>query len=250
MTNPASTNPALTKQGPAKQVPAKQVKIKTVAVCLIALIVIGTSQLSYGAGSGGGGGSFNTGPAESTLTPEQQSERAFRQGVKHRDRALKQEEKAHNATSEKKRTRALTRVEKEFQKAIKKQGQALSLDPKNYKAANELGYALRKTGDFRKAIGAYNYALEINPDFHQATEYRAQAFLTLGYYELAQEAYMTLFRADRALADELMIAFETWQENNTDKLDDAQTAFVSWVEERKKLAQATQDLSINNTRSW
>ena len=223
---------------------------KLMTICLVALCVISINPLSHAAGSGGGGGSFNTGPTESTLTPEQQSECAFRQGVKHRDRALKQEAKAATATNEKKRTKAIARAEKEFQKAIKKQGQALSLNPKNYKAANELGYALRKTGDFRKAIGAYNYALEINPEFHQATEYRAEAFLALGYYELAQDAYMTLFRADRALADELMTAFESWQENQSEDLDDSQTAFVAWVEERKKLAQATQDLSMNNSRSW
>ena len=223
---------------------------RAIAICLITLGIVGIAPISFAAGSGGGGGSFSTGPTESTLTPEQQSERAFKQGVKHRDRALKQETKAADATSEKKRTKALARAEKEFQKAIKRQGQALSLNPKNYKAANELGYALRKTGDFRKAIGAYNYALEINPEFHQATEYRAEAFLALGYYELAQEAYMTLFRADRALADELMAAFETWQASNTEGLNESQTAFVSWVEERKKLAQATQDLSMNNTRTW
>ena len=61
---------------------------------------------------------------------------------------------------------------------------------------------------------------------------------------------MTLFRADRALSDELMTAFESWQDNQTEDLNDSQTAFVAWVEERKKLAQATQDLSMNNTRSW
>ena len=51
----------------------------------------------------------------------------------------------------------------------------MKIYPQNYKAANELGYALRKSGDYRKAIGAYNYALEINPNFHQATEYRGEA---------------------------------------------------------------------------
>ena len=208
--------------------------------------------MALAAGSGGGGGSFSTGPVQSTLTPEEQAERAFKQGIKHRDRALKQETKAASATTDKKRDKALARAEKSFQKAIKKQGEALSLNPKHYKAANELGYALRKTGDYRKAIGAYNYSLEINPDFHQATEYRAEAFLALGYYEEAQKSYMKLFRADRALADQLMASFVSWQEqtSGSDNLSEAQTEFLSWVDERKRLAQATQDLSVNNTRSW
>ena len=187
------------------------------------------TQTATAAGSGGGGGSFNTGPVEENLSPEQMSERALRQGIRHRDRALKQEAKAAKAKTDKKRDKALARAQKEFEKAKNKQAEALKLNPQNYKAANELGYALRKLGDFRKAIGAYNYALEINPEFHQATEYRAEAFLALGYYDLAQEAYMKLFREDRALADQLMTSFQSWKAAKSDAPTEPEAAFLSWA---------------------
>ncbi|MEJ2087839.1 MAG: tetratricopeptide repeat protein, partial [Gammaproteobacteria bacterium] len=99
-----------------------------------------------------------------------------------------------------------------------------------YQAANELGYALRQTGDYRKALGAYNFALEIKPDFYPAVEYRGEAYLTLGMLEASREAYMTLFRNDLALARRLLQAMEAY----APRVDDP--AFADWVAERKQLA--------------
>ncbi len=202
------------------------------------------------AGSGGGSStpSYNTGGR--ALSPEQQSDKAFRSGLKQRDRALKQEEKAVRAKSEKARDKALAKAQKAYAKAIEKQGEALQLNPQNYKAANELGFALRKTGDYRKAIGAYNYALQINPSYHEATEYRGEAFLALGMFEQTKRSYMVLFREDRALAAQLMSRIDEWIAAQDDALDEDQTAFVAWVDERKRVAQITNDLSMNNTRAW
>ena len=60
------------------------------------------------------------------------------------------------------RDKALAKAQKAYKQAVGKQGEAIKLDPQNYQAANELGFALRKTGDYRKALGAYNFALQIN----------------------------------------------------------------------------------------
>ena len=176
--------------------------------------------------------------------------KAFKTGIKHRDRALKLEARAAAATTDKARKKLTDKASKSFSKAVTKQGEALKLDPQNYQAANELGYALRKTGDFRKAIGAYNYALDINPEFHQATEYRAEAYLALGMYDKTQDAYMTLFREEPALANQLMSSIDVWHQNNGDNLSEDAQAFAQWAEERKRLAKITGDLSSNNTRSW
>lgn len=217
-------------------------------------IILSTTTMSpvYAAGSGGGGGDI--GAMQSTnsraLSPEQQSAKLFRAGLKHRERALKYEAKAVKAKSEKAQNKALAKAQKSYKKALSKQADAMRVDPQNYKAANELGFALRKTGDYKKAIGAYNYALELNPNFHPATEYRAEAFLVLGLYEQTQQSYMQLFRGDRTLADQLMVTIDSWIETKGDTLEPAEVEFVSWINERKRLAKITADLSMNNTRSW
>ena len=217
---------------------------------LALLFIAGSAAAPVAFSAGSSGGGMSSTPPTTSLTPAQQAAKALASGIRHRDRAWKQEARAAKATSDKKRARALAKAQTAYGKAVKAQSQALRLAPRNYKAANELGYALRKTGDFRKAIGAYNYALEINPDFHLAIEYRAEAFLAIGEYGHVQKAYMSLFRNDRALADQLMTAMDEWIAARGGNLGAPESAFVSWVEERRRLHTTTQDLSSNNTRSW
>ena len=220
-------------------------------ILVTSLILAGTSTISvFAAGSSGGGmgsGSYNN---ESRQSTEQLSGKAFRAGIKQRDRAIKMEAKAALAKTDKARDKALVKAQKYYAKAITKQGEAVQLNPQNYEAANELGYALRKTGQYRKAIGAYNYALDINPNYHRATEYRGEAYLTLGMFDQTKKSYMTLFRSDRDLADQLMASFDTWLANINENPEPAQAEFATWVEERKRLAAITGDLSTNNTRNW
>ena len=205
----------------------------------------------FAAGSGGGG--FAGSPPSSSgksLTPEEQSAKLYRSGLKQKDRALAQLQKAEAASSDKARNKAKAKAEKAFAKAIKKQGEALSIDPRNYKAANELGYALRRTGDYEKAVGAYNYALKLNPNFHEATEYRGEAFLALGFYKQAMQSYMILFRNDRDLADQLMATMDKWVSDKNGEFSESEQSFVNWIKERKQMAKITRNLSMNNTRNW
>ena len=153
----------------------------------------------------------------------------MRAGIRERDRALKQEARAAKAKTDKKRDKALAKAQKFYEKAANKQREAVQYNPRNYKALNEWGYALRKTGDYRKAIGAYNLALEINPNFHQATEYRGEAFLALGYLNETKQSYMILFRNDRELADQLMQTIQTWVNEKSS------TATESATEEENEL---------------
>lgn len=184
------------------------------------------------------------------LSADQRSSNAFLAGIKHRDLALKHEARAGKAGNAEARARALAKAQLQYKKAITRQGEALDLDPENYQAANELGFALRKSGDFHKAIGAYNFALQVNPDYHQAIEYRAEAFLALGMLQKTQSAYMQLFRNDRTLADQLMQHMEAWVSMRGDAVTEAEASFISWVQERKRLADITADLSSNNTHPW
>ena len=216
----------------------------------LALCLALASPSVLAAGSGGGGGLSSIPTNSRALSPEQLSEKAMRAGIRERDKALKQEAKAETASSDKKRDKALAKAQKHYKKAISKQGEAVRHDPRNYKALNELGYALRKTGDYRKAIGAYNMALDINPKFHQATEYRGEAFLALGFLNETMQSYMILFRNDRELAAQLMDRMQTWATEKNGTEDPAEVEFIAWLQEREKMAKITDDLSMNNTRTW
>ncbi|MEM7096689.1 MAG: tetratricopeptide repeat protein [Pseudomonadota bacterium] len=227
----------------------------TVVPAILTLMMFFNTPVIHAAGSGGGGGSLSVPSTNSrALTPDQLSDKAMRAGIRERDRALKQEARAAKAKTDKKRDKALAKAKKHYDKAANKQREAVQLNPRNYKALNEWGYALRKTGDYRKAIGAYNLALEINPNFHQATEYRGEAFLALGYLNETKQSYMVLFRNDRELAAQLMQTMQDWV-NAKSKPESVVTTeeeveFIAWIEERAKLAKIANDLSANNTRVW
>jgi tetratricopeptide (TPR) repeat protein len=206
---------------------------------------------AWGAGSGGGGfsgGDFGGASTARKQTPEQISAGWYKRGIKAKEKAWKLEEKAASAKDEKKRDKHLANALKQYQKAAEAQATALKANAKSYEAANELGYALRKTGDYKKAIGAYNYALQLRTDFYPAIEYRGEALLMMGFIEEAKEAYMTLFRHDRTLADQLMATMEKWHGTQPDS--EAKTAFATWLDERRQLATVSRDLSMNNARTW
>ncbi len=213
-------------------------------------LVIGQA---HAAGSGGGGG-FGSLPSPTTAkpkTPEEISAGHYAAGLKHKERAWKQEAKAAEATDEKRRERALARAEREYKKAIDRQGKAIQAMSSNYQAANELGYALRKTGDFKTALEAYDLALTIKPDYFEAVEYRGQAYLALGRFDEAKKAYMLLFNNDPELANQLINAMSRWADDNAAApLTQEAAAFREWVAERRALAQLTQAYRPAGSEAW
>ncbi|TDJ35992.1 MAG: tetratricopeptide repeat protein [Gammaproteobacteria bacterium] len=221
-------------------------RITLTAITLLAAVFATTG--SFAAGSSGGGDISNVSTA-TPKTPEQIANGHYKSGLKHKKKAWKNEAKAAKYDDQAKREKYLTRAQKSYGKAVDKQTEALKFYPAHYEAANELGYALRKTGDYKKAIGAYNYALKINPKFYQAIEYRGEALLALGLIGNAKQDYMELFRGDRELAQQLMLAMVTWFKSQ-DLQTDSVTEFGVWISERQVLAQMTQDLSANNARGW
>lgn len=218
-------------------------------VCLLMSATIW--QTAHAAGSSGGGGGFTgstSAPERRAKSPEDIANGHYKAGLRFKAKAWKAEEKAAKATKDSKRDKLLADARKFYEKAMASQATAIKVNEQHYEAANELGYALRKTGDYRKAIGAYNYALQLRPSFYPAIEYRGEAFLMMGFIKESQEAYMTLFRNDRELADQLMATMEKWHAAQPD--GDPKKAFADWLAERKQLASIGHDLSSNNTRTW
>ncbi|MCP5181901.1 MAG: hypothetical protein H6994_18555 [Pseudomonadales bacterium] len=218
---------------------------------LILLSFMSWPLMSAASGGHGGGLDMSGAPSSSERkpkSPEAIANAQYRAGVKAKEKAWKLEEKAAKASSDARREKTLAKAREQYEKAREALGGALQVNNQHYEAASELGYVLRKLGDYKKSIGAYNFALQLKPDYYPAIEYRGEAFLAMGYVEEAKQAYMTLFRNERALAAELMTAMEIWLAQQPE--DSARAEFDAWLSERRELARAGADLSMNNTRSW
>jgi tetratricopeptide (TPR) repeat protein len=205
--------------------------------------------LAVAAGSASGSTSAEIGAAAVPRSPESVAAGHYKKGMKLKKKAWKFDEKAANSEDPGKRDKLLAKAQKQYTRAIEQFASALRILPGYYEAATELGYVLRKTGDFRKSVGAYNYALGVNPDYHEAIEYRGEALLAMGMLEEAKNDYMRLFRGNPGLAAELMTAMETWIYEQQ-PADEAAVEFAAWVEERKELATISAELSLVTPRSW
>ena len=174
------------------------------------------------------------------LTPEEEAIHKYQNGLKHRDKAVEAEEKAALATKDKDRKKQEKKASKEYQKAAKDFRSAIKRNSRLFQAHSDLGFVLRKLGDFEAALAAYDTALEIQPYYGAAIEYRAEAYLGLGRTGDVKDAYQQLFRGDRELAATLMEAMKRWVEERMAAPGDVDAsqveAFAVWVAERETLA--------------
>jgi tetratricopeptide (TPR) repeat protein len=174
-------------------------------------------------------------------------------GLEARDKAWELEKKAAAAEGAE-ADKLLKKAQKEFERAVKFQRNAVTANPRMHQAHSSLGYALRKTGDYDASIAAYDRALAISPGYTEAIEYRAEAYLALNRLEDAKQAYMVLIQNDQARADELMSAMKKWLAQNEAGSNAVSAsdleAFASWVEERADIAGQAAMLGSMPLRDW
>jgi tetratricopeptide (TPR) repeat protein len=189
------------------------------------------------------------------LTPEQQAALSYNAGLRHKDKADALAKKAEAETSDaRKRARLEASARKEYEKARKDFLAATEKNPGMFQAHGGLGYVHRKLGDHAAALEAYDRALELEPNYTPAIEYRAEAYLGLNRLEEAKSAYMTLFNADRARADELAAAMRAWLEKRRqdaaglgpETIED----FATWLSQREEIAQRTRALLQAEDPRW
>ena len=127
-------------------------------------------------------------------------------------------------------------------------------DARFYQAYSDLGFALRKTGDYAAALETYDHAISLAPTYSPALEYRGEAYLALDRVEDAKKAYMALFPGDRGRADELLAAMKGWVEKRRAEpgtlTPDAIREFSHWVDQRAELAGQTPSVSELQQRRW
>ncbi len=187
------------------------------------------------------------------LTPEQRADQHYNRGIELREKAWELEKEAEGKSASE-RAKLDGKIEKSYRKAIREYQSAVGLDGKHYRAYSDLGYALRKVGEYQEALAAYDAALGMVPTYAEAIEYRAEAYLGLGRLDEAKEAYLHLFEHDRGRADLLMAAMEKWVERHRAEpgaVDPAQLdAFAQWVAQRSQLADQTASLGELAGRRW
>jgi len=163
---------------------------------------------AHGGGSTGGGA---TGSASSSRsTPEEQAKDAYNSGVRFIKKAQGYDADAAKASSPEKAAKAQDKARQAYSKALEQFIDAVTKQPSMYQAWNYVGFANRHLGNYDDSLSAYAKALELNPDYPDAIEYRGEAYLGLNRIDDAKQAYMSLFRDSRGLADELMTAMHHW----------------------------------------
>jgi tetratricopeptide (TPR) repeat protein len=215
-------------------------------IALVALVALPAAG-AYAHGSGPSGGGSMAGISGASR-PEDLAKAAYDSGVHDIKKAQDSDADAAKAATPEKSAKASNKAHSYYQKAVQEFIQAVAQQPSMYQAWNYLGFANRHMGNYDDALSAYAKALDLNPNYPDAVEYRGEAYLGLNKIEPAKEAYMSLFRDSRKLADELMVAMRHWTES---RRKDSQgvtpediEAFAQWVDERSSVAAQTASLAI------
>jgi tetratricopeptide (TPR) repeat protein len=211
-------------------------------------------RASGGSPMPGGGGGRSGMPAVARKTPEQEAVDSYNAGLKYRDKALDLQKEAAQAGSEKQRAKLENKAQKMFGKAVSELRTATRKNPMFYEACSDLGFVLRKTGDYTGALESYDRAIGLSPTYSPAIEYRGEAYLGLDRVEDAKKAYMQLFPRDRGEAGALLKAMKGWVEKHKVEpgtvAPDAVQEFSSWVAQREELAGQTPSVSELQQRKW
>ena len=97
----------------------------------------------------------------------------------------------------------IEKAEKLYLKALDKLEKAYEKDKKNADILNYLGFALRKTGDFKKAEKFYLKGLELDAGHLGLNEYLGELYVQTGRIELARERLQILEGCNCEEYDEL-----------------------------------------------
>lgn len=201
-----------------------------------------------------GGGSM---PSSMPSMPRQQSPQAkardaYNDGVHYVKKADKAQEYAAGATDAGKKEKATHEAQEAYGAALERFKLAVGLED-SAEAWNYVGYTSRKLGHYEDALTAYGKALQLKPGYPDALEYRGEAYLALERIPDAQQAYLDLYAANRALAGKLLTAMKTWSSaqrstasgaGNLEELD-------QWIQEREQIARQTAALTRAGTAaSW
>lgn len=215
---------------------------------VIAMVMVGCAALFVTAPLAAAGGSSSAPPPPpAPEDPMVTATRHYHLGVRAREKATKLEAGGEADA------KAAKKLEKAWRNAERNYRQAVELNPQYHEAWSDLGYVLRRQGQYQESLTAYDRALALSPTYGPAIEYRGEAYVRLGRFDEAKEAYMTLFQNDRALADQLLESMKRWLMSDAADAGieaGALEAFSTWVEERSQIAHQVPSGGVRTARAW
>lgn len=145
------------------------------------------------------------------MSPQDTAVSSFNDGVHARDRAWKLEKELESTQDPGKQAKLRQKIQKTYEADARSQRDAIKSKPDMFQAYTELGYALRKSGDYIGALEAYDKSLSIMPNYAEALEYRAEAYLGLNRVTDARDAYLLLYNGgDATRSQQLAEAMLKW----------------------------------------
>src|SRR6185503_2639698 len=213
---------------------------------MAATVLLAAACTAFGAG---GGSMPSTGTMRSTptLSPQEQAEVFYNDGVTLVEKADALSADAAHQDDPKKQQKLEGKTNNAYTGALKKFIRATGLNPSMHEAWNYVGYTNRKLGNYQAALDAYDRALKLKPGYAEAIEYRGHAYLGLNRLVEAKDAYLALYAGNRKLAAQLLEGMQQWvgaHRENTGGVDGASLeAFASWVNERSAIAAQTASLT-------
>jgi tetratricopeptide (TPR) repeat protein len=220
-------------------------RIQTILKALVGMsvVLLGLPAWSAGGSSMPSTGSSSFDMPQRARTPEEVARQAYNSGIKHLKDAKEYDEEVAKATDPKKVAKATEKAQKAYQKGLAEFTTAVTKMPTMYEAWNYVGFTQRHLGDYRASLDAYAKALELKPNYPEAIEYRGEAFLGLNALDDAKQAYLSLYRMSRPLADQLLVAMKSWVERRKQDAQGVDSAtlenFAGWVTERASIAAQT-----------
>jgi len=150
-------------------------------------------------------------PSSSQMSPQDTAVTSFNDGVHARDRAWKLEKELETTQDPARQDKLRQKILKTYEADARSQRDAIKSKPDMFQAWTELGYALRKSGDYPAALEAYDKSLSIMPNYAEALEYRAEAYLGLNRVTEARDTYLLLFNGgDATRSLQLAEAMQKW----------------------------------------
>lgn len=181
-------------------------------------------------------------PAPSTPGMTQSNAaQSFNNGLRYRDRAWKAEKELATATDPARQKTLNEIIRKSYDADIRQQRDAVAANPNMFQAYTELGYALRKTGNYDESLQSYDKALQLMPNYGEAIEYRAEAYLGLNRVNDAKDSYLTLYNGGaKELAKQLGDAMQKWvtarKATPGDVAGTSIDEFAKWISQRTEIA--------------
>jgi tetratricopeptide (TPR) repeat protein len=233
--------------------------MRRILFCCLALLIADLHSAPAGAqgypgGVGGGippitgsGGKTPQGEEVPTtpleIKPDKAAAKAYAAGTKTMIKAHELEEAAAKATDPDKKSKALSKLEDAYGKALDQFTEVLRNKNDMYDAWNQVGYVHLRFGAYREAIDDYNHALALKPDLEEAIQHRGEAYLGVDRLDDAKAVYMDLFFHARPLADQLMVSMQAWLQSHRSAANGVRVsdidAFGKWLQERDGIAKTT-----------